>query len=265
MSVTLPAILLHGQPGGPGDWKWVIEALAGRVEVTALRRPGYDGTRAGGVRHSALAVIAALDAAGTERAVMVGHSYGGAVAAWLAAFHPDRVAGLVLVSAAANRASLVPGDRLLAAPYLGPLASAGLLWGTGVATQLPLLRRRIAWAAQLPPEYLVAEGRRSLRLATLRTFLTEQRLLLAELPLLEDRLATISTPTRVLVGSHDTFVPPSAGRALATQIPAAELIEVPRGGHVLNVQHPETVAEAIIRAATSEPVISRSPARPPDA
>ena len=144
MSDTLPALLLHGQPGSAGDWKWVIDELAGRVRTIAMQRPGYDGTRAGGVRHSAEAALEHLDAAGADQAIVVGHSYGGAIAAWLAAFHPERVAGLVLVSAAANRASLVPADRWLAAPLIGPLASAGLLWSSGLIAQVPVLRRKVA-------------------------------------------------------------------------------------------------------------------------
>jgi 3-oxoadipate enol-lactonase/4-carboxymuconolactone decarboxylase len=91
----------------------------------------------------------------------------------------------------------------------------------------------------------------------------EQRMLLRELPLLETQLAAITAPTRVMIGSADTFVPPSAGRRLATQIPGAGLIEVARAGHVLNVQHPQLVARAILDAAALEPVNPQSPARPP--
>jgi 3-oxoadipate enol-lactonase len=246
MPSTLPALLLHGQPGSAEDWNWVIGSLGGRIDVIALQRPGYDGSPAGGVSHSATRALAELDARGVKRAIMVGHSYGGAIAAWLAAFHPDRVAGLVLVSASANRASLVPADRLLAAPLIGPVASAGLLWSTGLLVQLPALRRRIARAAHLPPEYMAAEGRRGLTLTTLETFLTEQRMLLREVPVLEANLAAITAPTRVLVGSHDALVPPAAGRELAAQIPGAQLREVPDAGHVLNVQRPDVVAEAIL-------------------
>jgi pimeloyl-ACP methyl ester carboxylesterase len=249
MSGTPPALLLHGQPGSAGDWNWVIESLAGRIEAIALQRPGYDGSPPGGVRHSALTTLAAMESRGIERAIMVGHSYGGAIAAWLAAFHPERVAGLVLVSAAANRASLVPADRLLAAPLVGPLASAGFLWSSGLMLQVPPLARRIAWAAHLPPDFMAAEGRRSLRLSTLRAFITEQRMLLREIPVLEAELARISAPTTVLVGTHDTLVPPVAAHELATQIPAARLQEVSGAGHVLNVQRPDVVAEAILALA----------------
>ena len=249
MPSTLPALLLHGQPGSPGDWDWVRSALGSAIPSVALERPGYDGSPAGGIRHSAEAALAALDARGIERVLAVGHSYGGAVAAWLGAFHPERVSGLVLVSAAANRASLVRLDRVLAAPLLGPLASAGMLWSSGLLTQVPALRRRIAWIANLPPEFIAAEGRRSLRPSVTRTFLIEQRSLLRELPELERNLARISAPTSVLVGSADTLVPPRAAHALAAQIPGAQLTEVPGAGHVLNVQHPEAVAAAILAIA----------------
>ena len=252
MPPPLPALLLHGQPGSAGDWDWVRAELARReapVRALALQRPGYDGTPAGGVRHSAEAALAVLDEEGIDAALVVGHSYGGAIAAWLGAFHPDRVSGLVLVAPAANRASLVPGDRWLAAPVLGPVASAGLLWSSGLAMQVPALRRRIAWATHLPAEFVAAEGRRSLRLSTTRTFLIEQRHLLAEIPVLEDGLGAIRAPTRVLLGGHDSFVPPQANRPLVRQIPGAELVEIPGAGHVLNVQHPDVVAEAILDVA----------------
>ncbi len=250
MPSTPPALLLHGQPGSARDWDWVIESLGGRIEAIALQRPGYDGSPAGGVRLSAVRALDELDARGVERAIVVGHSYGGAIAAWLAAFHPERVAGVVLVSASANQASLVPGDRLLAAPLIGPVASASFMWGSGLMLQVPALRRRMAWAAHLPPDFIAAEGRRSLRLSTLRTFLIEQRMLLREIPVLEASLERISAPTTVLIGEHDTLVPPSAGRRLAEQIPGAQLQAVPEAGHVLNVQHPDVVAEAIVRLAT---------------
>src|SRR5947208_2776334 len=80
-----------------------------------------------------LAALAVLDRVGATRAVVVGHSLGGAVAAWLAATHPDRVASLVLIAPSANTESLVPLDRVLAAPLIGEILSAASLAGAGAA------------------------------------------------------------------------------------------------------------------------------------
>ena len=68
--------------------------------MIAANRPGYDGRLpAGGIAYNAAAGLARLNRTGAERATVVGHSFGGAVAAWLAATHPERVSGLVLVAA----------------------------------------------------------------------------------------------------------------------------------------------------------------------
>jgi pimeloyl-ACP methyl ester carboxylesterase len=75
-------VLLHGQPGSAADWQQVASRLPEALRVVALDRPGYGASRqgAGGFAVNARAVLAELDARGIERAVLVGHSYGGGVA-----------------------------------------------------------------------------------------------------------------------------------------------------------------------------------------
>src|SRR5205807_6643224 len=94
-----PVLLLHGQPGSASDWNRVRAAIGGRAETIAIDRPGWDGDSSpldlAGNAHAALEAIAR---AGAARAVVVGHSFGGAVAAWLAASEPERVRALVLVA-----------------------------------------------------------------------------------------------------------------------------------------------------------------------
>jgi len=93
------ALLLHGQPGGAADWDGVRSALDGRATALAIDRPGWDGeTRAQDLAGNARAALAALDAHGIERAVVVGHSLGAAIAAWLAVHHGERVSALVLAA-----------------------------------------------------------------------------------------------------------------------------------------------------------------------
>ncbi len=94
-------VLLHGQPGSGSDWREVIARLPVTVECVAADRPGYRSSphRAAGLLGNAEIVLADLDRAGIEQAVLVGHSYGGGVALTAAALAPHRVRGLVLVAA----------------------------------------------------------------------------------------------------------------------------------------------------------------------
>src|SRR5438270_5415299 len=100
-------LLLHGQPGSAADWKLVRSAIGERARTIAIDRPGWNGDGpARDLSGNVQAALSTLDAAGVEQAVVVGHSLGGAVAAWLAAEHPARVTALVLAAPSANRASL---------------------------------------------------------------------------------------------------------------------------------------------------------------
>jgi pimeloyl-ACP methyl ester carboxylesterase len=93
-------------PGIQGRWEWMapaMDALARRCRVITYSladEPSAEWpSRGTGFEAYVEQVAQALDAAGVERAVICGVSYGGLVAAAFAKRHPDRVAGLALVSA----------------------------------------------------------------------------------------------------------------------------------------------------------------------
>jgi pimeloyl-ACP methyl ester carboxylesterase len=246
-----PALLIHGQPGGVRDWDRVLAEIGDRVPAFAVHRPGWGGRRgARGFAGNGTAAIEELDARGIERAVVVGHSFGGGVAAWLAVHHPDRVAALVLVSAAANAKALDRSDRLLAAPLIGPVASAASVAGIALVLSSPPARRLMAARNGLDEDYLRAGARLLIRPRAWRSFLIEQRALFCDLPALESRLHEIAAPTTVIAGSADRTVPPSAARVLATQIPGAELVVIEGAGHLLPHLHAGRLAELIIAAAS---------------
>jgi len=243
-------LLLHGQPGSARDWELVAEEIGDRADAIALDRPGWDGgSRAGGLERSGEAAVAALDARGVERGIVVGLSFGGAVAAWMAVHHPRRVAALVLVSPAANTDSLQLIDRFLAAPVVGYAASAALLGAAGIALGSRRVRERLERSFALPDDYLRAAAGRLRDPAAWDAFSVEQRALLRDLPLLESDLTRIECPTTVVIGTSDTVVPLAAGRRLAEQIPRARLVEIEGGHHVLPAEHPRRLAEVILAAA----------------
>ncbi len=242
-------LLLHGQPGGAADWDGVIAGVNGRADIVAVDRPGWDGvTGPRDLAGNAGAALAALDGRGAEHAVVVGHSLGGAVAAWLAATWPDRVAALVLAAPAANLAALYPPDRWLAAPVAGDLAAAGVLGGLGLALAIGPVRRRIAHAAHLDEAYLRIAGAAVRRPSAWRAYAAEQRALVRDLPELERRLDAISAPTTIIAGVHDRIVPAHATRRLSLQIPGAHLQHSTSAGHLLPQRDPGLIVAAILAA-----------------
>lgn len=244
-----PVLLLHGQPGSARDWERVLSAIGERARTIAIDRPGWDGrSPATDLQGNSTAALAALDAAGARRATVVGHSFGGGVAAWLAAHHPDRVGALVLVAPSANPASLNRLDRWLAKPVLGELASATTLGAAGVLLSAAAVRRRLAHELAIGDGYLRTSARRLLTPSAWRAFTFEQRALVRDLPLLERALHQISAPTTIVVGARDLVVPLSSLHELATQIPRSELRLIERAGHLLPLRQAQLLAEIIIAA-----------------
>ena len=100
-----PQLLVHGLGGSSVTWVEVMAGLAEHGPVAALDLPGFGRTPPGPddsltVPGYVELVLATADALGWERFALHGNSMGGLVATLLAARHPDRVTGLVLVSPA---------------------------------------------------------------------------------------------------------------------------------------------------------------------
>jgi epoxide hydrolase 4 len=98
-------ILLHGFPEFWYGWKHQIPALAeAGYRVWAPDQRGYnlsdkpDGLGSYCLDELALDVVGLIDAAGQERAFIVGHDWGAAVAWWLAIKHPQRVEKLAILN-----------------------------------------------------------------------------------------------------------------------------------------------------------------------
>lgn len=241
-----PVLLLHGQPGAAADWERLKTSIGDAVRTIAFDRPGWDGRSA--VRDLAGNASAArhvLDAVGVERATVVGHSLGAAVAVWLAWSSPERVGRLVLLAPAANLDSLSAVDYLLATPVVGWLASLAAMWGGGLVLGAGPVRRWVSEASALDDRYLRAAGRLLLARSAWRSFAREQRLLVRDLPVLERRLGEITVPTTIVAGAADRVVPIAAARRLAGQIPGAELVEIEDAGHLVHQHHAGDVARVI--------------------
>jgi 3-oxoadipate enol-lactonase len=178
-----------------------------------------------------------LDELEIERCSFCGLSLGGAVGQWLAASAPERIDRLVLASTSAffgpperwiERAALVRADGA------EPIADATMArWFT------PAFRDPSPFRAALvaTPREGYAACCDALRDWDFR-----------------DRLASISSPTLVLVGAADPATTPSDARVLADGIPGARLTVIPGAAHLLNVEQPEAFTRAALEHLTVETI-----------
>lgn len=246
-----PVVLLHGLPGTAEDFEEVTRRLTGRRTV-AVDRPGYGGSSGGYVPldRQLHALEALLDRLRIHRAVIVGHSYGGAIALGLAQRHPGRVAGLVLVDAAAAgfRLGAAARAQALALSALGlPVVStlAGLTFSQLVRT---VAAHRGDAEAFAPSPVAGAHRRRLLAVnmtaGDVAALAGEQRAANRVIARIDGGLARVRVPTVVVHADQDRLVAPMYGRRLAAAIPRARLLRV-RGGHMTPYTHPGVIAGAI--------------------
>jgi pimeloyl-ACP methyl ester carboxylesterase len=249
-------VLLHGQPGSGSDWRQVADLLPGELVTVALDRPGYGTSRqaAGGFAANARAIVAELDARGVERAVLVGHSYGGGVALALAQLAPERVEALVLL-ASVGPGCLTGWDRLLAAPVAGEVCAVAAWWLTPW-----LARASLAAMARRRGRPFAADEHVNLRLwgsvhhdhgPVWRSFLTEQRALARELDGLTAALPEVTQPVLVVADPHDTLIPSRTTHQLAAALPNARVQLLHQVGHHLPLRGAPLVAAAIVQFLTT--------------
>jgi DNA-binding SARP family transcriptional activator/class 3 adenylate cyclase len=170
---------------------------------------------------------AVMDAAGSERAAVIGFSDGGPMSILLATTYPDRVSALILAATMA-RATPAPdypcGERtLMFAETLGQLINEG--WGEG---------RSVEWFA---PELAHSRSARANIARWERMSVSPGALAvyLSLLPMMDVRavLPAVRVPTLVIHRSGDVVLDIYHARYLAEHIAGARLIERPGGNHIL--------------------------------
>lgn len=234
-------LLLHGFGGGTYHFDALAERLSRthRTIAVDLKGFGYSERDAStGLSHSdqVAMLVGLLRELGVGRAVVVGHSMGGAIAQRLAAQHPELVEALVLIASA-------PADRRMARRVRVPGALVRpLLPALGRLAADRLLAASFYDRTRLTPE-LREEYLRPARIRGSMDGLMKMIRDAANDPPVD--LSRITQPVLLLFGADDPVVPLEIATELRRGMPHARLVVIDRAAHLLQVERADECAAAI--------------------
>lgn len=254
-----PVVFIHGASANLKDQMVPLRPLLeGRADLLFWDRPGHGwssrGPRQRQTPFDQAATLAALmERLGTGRAILVGHSFGAAVASAFALAHPERVHGLLLLSPATHP---WPGGatswyyRLTARPLLGRFFAAVLAAPAGALRIGPAARGVFA-PNPLPDAYLDAASiPLVLRPSAFRANALDVAGLYAHALAAAPRYPEIGAPAVIVSGDRDTIVAEEIhSLGMARDIAGAELVWVRNLGHKPDWIAGDLVVGAIERLA----------------
>lgn len=258
-------LLVHGLGGSHLNWDLLAPKLTSAARVYALDLPGFGLSAPTGhpatVRSNLRVLADVVDRVCGPPVVLVGNSMGGLISVLLTSQRPELVRSLVLLDPALP----VPG-RVLTSPADAWTLAVHAVPGVGerlrrarrqrigaLATVRETLQRCGVDEAALPTELVersVALVERQSDVAGMdRAFLSASRSLawaLARSRRYHAAMSSISAPVLLIHGARDQLVPVAAARITARQHPDWRYLELPDGGHVPQMQLPDTIAADIL-------------------
>jgi pimeloyl-ACP methyl ester carboxylesterase len=225
-----PVILIHGAGGDYLHWPHHIRRMPG-YRVYALDLPGHG--KSGGIGHQkvgeyAREVSELMSRIELYRAVIVGHSMGGAIAQTLALEYPDRVIGLGLVGT---------GARLRVNP--------DLLEKLSMETTFPAAVNMVmkwSYAPGMDEDHLTQVKR---QLLSNRPAVMYGDYLACNRFDIMDIVKDIQVPVCIVCGEDDKMTPPKFSEYLHNAIPKSTLTLIPGAGHMVMLECPEVLAQTL--------------------
>ncbi|MFA6198614.1 MAG: alpha/beta hydrolase [Patescibacteria group bacterium] len=240
-----PAIVfMHGFGGWSGNWRPMVQKFgAAGSRVVAFDRPGFglsDQTRSTQMSNieQVNASVKVFDALGIDRTVIIAHSLGAQVGLQLAAEHPERVSGLLIVDGSIReRCDWIDSfGVLLKIPFLRRWAEVGLSAYLTPGRFDKVLQTAISSSEQLSVEamsrYNVAVRTPDWQVGVV-SLLRDRRL-----NVLSDPITKLTMPVGCVWGVDDSWASIQIGQKLCDQL-SAEFIPIEKSGHLPMEEQPE--------------------------
>ena len=249
-----PIVMIHGASSNLLTMQKPLgDMLAEKHRVILIDRPGHGWSTRANPDDSTPAIQSkmideALEKLGVTGAILVVHSWAGALGALMALDYPRRVAGLVMLAPVAYP---WPGgvgwyNDVVTTPVIGPLLAYTITLPLGYFLTEPGARG--AFLPQVMPKDFVENTAVALLLRP-SEFLANARDLVAlkpEVAKQSSRYASIKAPTVVITGDTDSTVSPNIhSRPFVAAVPNAKLIVLPGVGHMVPNVAPEVVMREV--------------------
>jgi pimeloyl-ACP methyl ester carboxylesterase len=232
-----PLVFLHGA-GGLLAQEPLLDALAGRFHVFAPTWPGYGAEPGEDALEDMLDFTLhgwdVVDALGLDRVTLVGHSMGGMIAAEMACIEPARVPRLSLLSPVGLWIDEHPLPDLFATTAF---ELPGLLFADAAAGQRLLLAGFDFSNDKALTDFMVGNARRLGTAGKILFPIPNRRL--------SKRLYRLRAEVQLVWGRQDRLVPLLYAQRWQASLPRAGLHVVDGAGHMLTLEQPAAVAEAI--------------------
>jgi pimeloyl-ACP methyl ester carboxylesterase len=256
-------ILIHGFISSTIIWSNVFLPLAAAgFRVIAIDLPGYgysdkpaDGRYT--IEAQSQAVFGVMDRLEIEKAIVLGASYGGAIAATMALDRPDRVERLVLIGAVSNdevkKKLLLRISRL---PLVGDVVTPLFLGSRWVLRKrMEEMYRRIGVPVD---EKMLAARHHLLETANMqRAMIRTVRNWSANR--IQREASLIRQPTMLVWGEDDTHIPLDEAFRLRDAIPGARLVIFRNCGHLPPAEYPAQFVNLVAGFCHAESAPAQNP------
>lgn len=238
-----PLVLVHGFPLDHHMWDAVFEPLAEQHQVIAIDLRGFgqsDGYREiVPMEMFADDIAAILDAMDiTEQINFAGLSMGGYIAWQMWQRHRDRLSRLILLDTRA-----IADDEVQARARR--MAAEAVLSAGMEDVPVNMLPKLLAENTIRDQPEVVSKMTEMILRQNPRGVAAAQRGM-AQRANVESWLSDITIPTLVISGEHDVISPPEEMKGFAAQIPGAQFVEIPGAGHMVPLEAPEAMCEAVL-------------------
>ena len=258
-----PLILIHGFVSSTLVWSEVFLPLAAagfRVIAPDLLGYGYSGKPRHGdytIEAQARMIVGLMKRLEIESAILVGSSYGGAVAATVALDYPERAQRLVLIGAVTNdNAKKFLLLRATRSPMLGDLL-APLLLGSRAVLRLRMKRSYYRHGRTFDEKKLASRHHTLSSVNTQRAVLRTLRRWHAGY--IEREAHLIQQPTLLIWGENDPEIPLSDGERLRDSMPNARLIVFRNCGHLPQEEFPQQFIQVVAGFCKESPAAGSRP------